>query len=246
VSRKFDIRKEIELDASPDEVWDAIATGPGLGSWFFPMEVEPREGGKITITVGDQTDDSAVVTVWDPPRRFTSVSGPEGAQQAFEFLVEGRDGGSTVLRFAQHGFLGDEWESQYDSQSLGWDMYFHTLGQYLAHFRGRRATFVSAEGPPDSGGDEGWAKLLDGLGLPRDPAEGASVRLTPAGLPPFDGVLDYVRQPFLGVRTADALFRFHGRELTEQPIGVGHHLFADDVDKKEHDEVWRSWLHRVF
>jgi hypothetical protein len=31
-------------------VWEAIATGPGLDSWFMGRnEVEPREGGTVRI-----------------------------------------------------------------------------------------------------------------------------------------------------------------------------------------------------
>src|SRR5690242_2723268 len=58
MSETVDLRKEIELDATPYQVWAAVATGPGNGSWFFPMEIEPRLGGAVRITAGDP-DDSA-------------------------------------------------------------------------------------------------------------------------------------------------------------------------------------------
>ena len=31
---------------------------------------------------------------------------------AFEYLIEGRDGGSTVLRLVHSGMLGDDWEDR--------------------------------------------------------------------------------------------------------------------------------------
>jgi uncharacterized protein YndB with AHSA1/START domain len=46
MSRDFELHKEMELDASPEQVWEAIATGPGISSWFMgPHEVEPHVGG---------------------------------------------------------------------------------------------------------------------------------------------------------------------------------------------------------
>ena len=56
---------------------------------------------------------------------------------AFEWLVQGRDDGTCVLRLVQSGVLGDDWETEYDALGKGWDMYLHQLAQYLGHFRGR-------------------------------------------------------------------------------------------------------------
>ncbi|WP_067135277.1 hypothetical protein [Microtetraspora malaysiensis] len=41
---------------------------------------------------------------------------------------------------------------------------------------------------------------------------GDEVRLPPAGLTPIEGVVDYATPVFLGVRSADALYRFYGRD----------------------------------
>jgi uncharacterized protein YndB with AHSA1/START domain len=35
VPREFEVREAIELEATPQQVWEAIATGPGLDSWFM-------------------------------------------------------------------------------------------------------------------------------------------------------------------------------------------------------------------
>ena len=37
--------RKLLLDATPAQVWDAVATGPGWSSWYAPSELEPREGG---------------------------------------------------------------------------------------------------------------------------------------------------------------------------------------------------------
>jgi uncharacterized protein YndB with AHSA1/START domain len=31
----FDQRKEAEVPATPEEIWAAIASGPGINSWFM-------------------------------------------------------------------------------------------------------------------------------------------------------------------------------------------------------------------
>ena len=47
MTHPFEVSQEIELDATPEQVWEAIATGPGIDSWFMGRnEIEPREGGR--------------------------------------------------------------------------------------------------------------------------------------------------------------------------------------------------------
>ena len=42
MGRPFENRSEAEVPASPDEVWAAIASGPGIDSWFMGRsEVRP-------------------------------------------------------------------------------------------------------------------------------------------------------------------------------------------------------------
>lgn len=238
--REFELHKEIELAATPEQVWEAIATGPGLACWFMPMDIEPREDG---------TSPAGTVLAWEPGKRLAirTPEAPDGTTQAFEYLLEARAGGSTVLRFVHSGFLGDDWGDEYESTTgKGWDMYLHTLAQYLTHFPGRTATYVEAEAPPASAAADAWPVLIAGLGLPEPVATGNRVRLTPNGLPPLDGVVDYQTANFLGVRTADGLYRFHGRAALGMPIAVGHHIYTGDVDRERVASSWRSWLNRLF
>ena len=89
-----------------------------------------------------------------------------------------------------------------------------------------------------------WQLFDAGLGLSPDAADGDQVHLSPAGLPPIEGVVDYVSPSFRGVRTEDSLLRFiHGFDGT---VMVGHHLYAEDADKEAAERAWRSWLDDVF
>src|SRR2546422_580674 len=138
MAHPFEVRKEIEVDASPEEVWEAIATGPGIDSWFMGTnEVEPREGGRARMTLPGWSMESTV-TAWDPPTRFVTETehGEDGRFMAFEYIIEGREGGSTVVRFVHSGFLaGDDWETEYEALKSGDPMYIEKLAEYLKYLR---------------------------------------------------------------------------------------------------------------
>ncbi len=101
MSHEFEVREEIVLPATPEEVWEAIATGPGVDSWFMGAnDFEPGSAAPSRQTVAGFTTRSTV-TGWDPGERlaFTTDEGADESFMAFEYLLEGRAGGSTVLRF---------------------------------------------------------------------------------------------------------------------------------------------------
>jgi uncharacterized protein YndB with AHSA1/START domain len=246
MGHEFEVRKEIELDATPEQVWEAISTGPGIDAWFMGRtEVEPRQGGKIRFTIAGFSEE-ATVTAWDPPKRFAtrSAEGEDGRFMAQEFLIEGRGQGGTVLRLVQSGVLGDDWEAEYDGLNEGWGAYLQKLAQYLKYFRGRTVTPIFAAQPQSADREQAQAILRDALGLAGKVAEGDQVRVTPAGLAPLDGVVDYLSPSFLGVRTGDGLYRFiWGYDGT---VVVGHHLFAGGVDQQATEQAWQAWLARSF
>ena len=120
-------------------------------------------------------------------------------------------------------------------------MYFSKLGEYLTYFRGRTATPVDVYGPQVADSDEAWSKIRSGLGLSRPVGEGEKVRLSPDGLAPMDGVIDWASPETLGVRTADGMYRFiHGLEGT---VVLGHHIFSDEDGA---EKAWQGWVERVF
>jgi uncharacterized protein YndB with AHSA1/START domain len=245
MAHPFEVRKEIETEATPEEVWEAISTGRGLDSWFMGRnEVEPGEGGKVRMTLPAWTLE-ATVTVWDPPKRLVTETGKDedGRLMVFEYLIEGRQGGSTVVRFVHSGFLpGDDWETEYEALKRGDPMYIQKLAEYLNYFRGRTATPIDVYGPQVPDREQAWARIRSGLGLPGAVSDGDQVRLTPEGLPPMEGVVDYVSLETLGVRTSDGLYRFiHGFEGT---VVLGHHIFAD-VDPQATERAWQAWLERT-
>lgn len=232
MSREFEVRREVVLPATPEQVWDAVATAEGNAGWLFPNEIDPQ---------GPATQD------WDPPHRF-AIRHEQGEWfNALEFTIEARDG-ETTLRYMHSGIFVDDWDDQYDGVSQSTDFYLHTLGQYLAHFAGRRATYVGEvpggiAGPPSTAGPDGFSRLLRALGLPAQISTGDGVRLTLAGVDPIDGIVDYVHPHFIGVRSEDALYRFFGRNAFGSPVAMSIHAFADGADGEQLQRVWRDALH---
>ncbi len=247
MSHEFKLSKEIGIEATPEQVWEAIATGPGLNGWFVGSsnDIEPRVGGTVTLDFGDESLPAAV-TAWDPPRRLAYQGGTEDGSffMAFEYLLEGRAGGSTWVRLVQSGVLGDDWEAEYDALNEGDAMYLHAMAQYVRYFRGRPSTYVSAARPEAADRERAMSVLAGAFGLTGPASEGDGVRFTPDGLAPVEGVVDYVSPSVLGVRTDDGLYRF--LHATQDTVFLGHHIYRDDVDQKETEAAWQSWLTRLF
>ncbi|MFD4350891.1 SRPBCC domain-containing protein [Streptomyces coelicoflavus] len=242
MTHPFEIELETTLPASPEEVWEAIATGPGIDSWFMGRnEVEPREGGTASMDTAGHREE-AVITAYEPGKRFATrtPTGEDGRFMAFEYLIEGRDQGSTVLRVVHSGLLGDDWQDEYDALRRGWPFHLNTLREYLAHFTGRVGVPVFAMAmSPDKTPHEVRAALVRGLALPVPVAVGVRAHAGPAGLAPLDGEVVWVDDEHIGVRTAQGLYTFHnGSGVTV----MFHHLFAPDTDTDEAEAAWQRWL----
>jgi uncharacterized protein YndB with AHSA1/START domain len=238
---------EAIIPASVEDVWNAIATGPGIDSWFMGRSsVEPGPDGAVRTDMGAFTMDSAI-TGWEPLHRLAhrSPEDPDGGFIAFEYLIEGRGQGSTVLRVVTSGFLpGDDWEDEFEAMTLGGAMYFGTLIAYLTHFAGRTGRPITVTGPPVSDWPSVWADLHDALGLSTTPQVGDPAGVSVPGLPEIEGVLDFVNPQALGIRTPDGLYRFiHGYFGS---IVLGHHLFAPESEPGDGDKhataAWEAWL----
>ncbi|TCM38963.1 SRPBCC domain-containing protein [Kribbella sp. VKM Ac-2568] len=225
--RRYEI--EVPLEATPDQVWDAISTPEGMTAWFAPMDPAPDENGISA---------DGVVTRWEPGHGYVVQAG----SSSYEYLIEARDGGSAVLRFTQTGFQSDDWEAEYEATSRGWGLYFHTLAQYLSNFAGQPATYIVAEGPAWSNTQEAWQKLqrVVGTSIVRD-----KVQLEVYGLEPVVGLLDYFGPSHIGVRTDQALLRFHGRNLLGMSVALGHHYYGNQ-DAKRLEDAWQSWLTELY
>lgn len=189
------VQVEIEVPGTPEEVWQAIATGPGVSSWFVPTEVEEREDGTPELVVshfGPGMDAIATLTAWEPPRRFAAESrdlGPNAPPIGTEWIVEARSGGTCIVRVVHSLFASsDDWDDQLESFESGWPWFFRILRLYLTHFRGERARAFRVMGFAPAPESEAWESLTGPLGLAN-----ATMGQRPnasAGVPPLAGLVE--------------------------------------------------------
>jgi hypothetical protein len=238
VSRRFELRREVMLPAMPEEVWRAIATPEGQAGWFMtsPNNLDAKTDDRAVEEVDTGTDQASTGEGGDPgPRRLQIRSGTH----AMEYVIEAASGATTVLRFVHSGIVGDEWGDEWGDEfetmtGLGWDQYLFTLGEYLRHFSGRPAIYADAEAPSTP---RVWQRVLATFD---DPIEGDTVQL-PVGR----GVVDLRSDHYLGVRTPNALVRFHERSLLGMPVAVGHHDYTPGTDSHRLAATWSGWLAAV-
>ncbi len=116
-SGRRSVEAAVEVPGTPEDVWQAIATGPGISSWFVPTKVEEREGGSIVCNFGPGMESLSTIATWEPPHRFVADSrddmGPDDPTVATEWIVEARSGGACVVRVVHSLFTSsDEWDGQ--------------------------------------------------------------------------------------------------------------------------------------
>lgn len=238
------IEKSIELDATPEEVWEAVATGEGMACWFVPHRFDPPEGGvgaRVVSDFGSGNVSEATVREWEPGRRYASSA--DGDPQVVEFLVEGRDGGGAVLRLIHSGITGEDWEAEYHSH--GWDGFLANLRRYFDHFRGLPPATVSIIAFSDLDKDGIWALFDSALGIDRQLAVGDTVRLTPDGLDPIDGVVVVAEPGNLGIRSDRGVHFFSGDGAWGM-VTVTHYYYGEGLDRDALTAGWQRWTDSLF
>ncbi len=247
-TRSIDL--SIEVPGTPEEVWAAIASGPGIGSWFVPTEIDAQEGGRIVQHFGPGMDEEGVVTAWDPPHRY-AFGAPDGSGLAFEWLVEARDGGSCVVRLVNSGFgTGEPWDDQYDAMNEGWLIFLANLRLHLTHFRGRTGVSALPMAMWGESQQEAWQVLVDTLDL-ASPLVGATVTSGGGDAPALSGTVVEVVAPhhltLLLTEPAEGT-GFFAAERMGPAVGVSTwlYLYGDGAAALAEQEGarWREWLDR--
>jgi uncharacterized protein YndB with AHSA1/START domain len=194
-SGRRSVEIETEVPGTPEEVWQAIATGPGISAWFVPAKVEEREGGTTVLDFGPGMESKSSITVWDAPRRFVAENsdgmGPGSPAMATEWTVEAKSGSTCRVRVVHSWFANtDDWDSQFESVEKGWPAFFRVLGIYMAHFRGQPSAIIDFMAMSSESKAAAWEKFLGSLGLARL-AEGQRVE-TAHGAPSLAGTVERV------------------------------------------------------
>jgi uncharacterized protein YndB with AHSA1/START domain len=257
-SGRRSIQVEVEVPGTPEEVWQAIASGPGISSWFAPTEFEERDGKPVAMTVnlGPGMESRSVVTAWDAPRKFVSEGDgwfPGAPPIATEWSVEARAGGVCVVRVVQSLFAStDDWDDQLIGTESGIPGAFRILRIYLTHFRGQRSAFMQCMAPVAGTPADAWATLTAALGF--NGVGAGQSWATSAGVPALGGVVEHVNQSPPGALLrldqpgpgTAALFTM---DLGESVMVVfSFYLYGDQAAGTVASEtpLWQAWIQERF
>ncbi|WP_051670704.1 SRPBCC family protein [Bryobacter aggregatus] len=121
------LMQEIDIDASPKQVWSAITEGEKIEGWFTPhAKVVPGKGGSVVLGYGPGMEAQSVIHLWKPEEKF-GVTESGAAPKVIEFEIEGQ-GGRSRLRVVQSGFGdGAAFDQEYEATSGGWQTYLRVL-----------------------------------------------------------------------------------------------------------------------
>jgi len=246
-SGRRSVQVEFEVPGTPEEVWHAIATGPGISSWFVPCEFE-EQGGKpvaMKLKFGPGMEPSSALTAWDPPRTFTAQGESWGGAPPLttEWSVEARAGGVCIVRIVYSLFAStDEWDNQLEGAKFVFAGFLRTLRVYLTHFRGQRSTLTQFVAPFAGTEAEAW--------------EAMTAALAPAGVPALRGVVEYITQnPYDALLRLDTpgpgvaalgTFGFPGGGPTM--VAMNFYMYGDQAAATVAREapLWQVWFQERF
>lgn len=251
-------RGRIELSAdvngTPEVVWRAIATGPGITSWFVPTRVEANE---IVMSLGALGEVRGRVVVSDPPWRFAFVE--EGWRDdapplLTEFQVEDLGADRCRVRLVNRvdGDAGAAVGSALEAIEASWRPYLVALRLHLAGGADAPAETFDVTGRASGSLDETWRAVLDALGVNAALAAGGPSRFSAVDMPVLSGQIEHVGEH-------EFVLRLHepapGQALVTVFDGGGDSLVnvhawlygadAEEIAARERG-AWEAWMREHF
>jgi len=244
----------LEIDATAEEIWRAIATADGISSWMMPTDLADPTGGEIVFHMGPEFVSRGAVTAVEHLRRFAyeedwaSLAGHADADVTplvTEFLVESRSGGTCSVRVVSSAFgTGADWEGEFfEEMSQGWVPMLDNLRLYVETFPGQTATTFWIEATSTGTPDGLIDALRDRLGV-ADVGDTTSAR-------GIDATLARSLRRHLMLRLSEPVegflsFMAAGGEGESFVAGTGY-LFGEGAAgylAAERDE-WQAWLGQI-
>jgi uncharacterized protein YndB with AHSA1/START domain len=252
------VEMEFIVPGTPEQVWQAIATGPGNTAWFTPATIEERVGGAIKFDFGGGMSSSGTVTAFEPPHRFCYEErdwNGDAPPVATEVVITSYSGDRCIVRMVHSMFsTEDTWDDQFEGFEAGWPGFFEILRVYLKHFPDAKAASVRVMGKHDGPIGEAWAKLTTALGL-----EGANVgerRIAPANVPALIGVVERVHQV---AGSCDVMLRLEEPHVgvaylgtfaleNKARAGISIYFYGDDAAEMaaQNAPLWATWMSENF
>jgi uncharacterized protein YndB with AHSA1/START domain len=248
---EYRLEKSIELNASPDQVWNALTNPTELVKWF-PLEARltPGLGGRYFISWGAAWEGEGEIIAWEPGNRL----GWKNPMGTVEFVIESR-AGKTVLRLVQSSFLsGEDWENEWSaSTDYGWGFMLLSL-QWI--FERHAGAVRQVRWPRQASGlsrEETYARLLRAGGIFQADANAilrasATYKAATTTGQSFSGKVEFLK-PLRGFCISirelnDALF-WLTIEGASDKIDAQIWLSAFNVAESELDAFERKWSQRL-
>lgn len=123
-------RFEIDIHATPAEVWERLTTSEGIASWFGTRaEIDLRVDGERIVGWGDQMEISGRITRLEPGSRLKVVYLADGEETGAEEWLISRTEGTTrltlIYSMSDEG-IGD-WEGFFGDVQRGWQLFMASL-----------------------------------------------------------------------------------------------------------------------
>ena len=245
------IELEVEVPGRPEAVWRAVATGPGISSWYVPHTLEERAGGAATASFGPEPEMQITgrVAIWEPPHRVVFDGGEGVGGLTFEWMMEAHGDDACVVRLVNGGFgAGGEHDAQYDGMVEGWRLFMLNLCLHLEHFAGQTATASLPMAMWAGPRSEACAALAGGLGIPSAPAVGDRIEVTAPDAPALAGTVADVDPRWVALvldrpapGTAFLAVEDDGDHVT---VSIWSYLYGPDgaAAAARDDPRWRQWL----
>ncbi len=251
------VEMEIVVPGTPEQVWQALATGPGNTAWFTKATIDERVGGELRFDFGALGSSTGEVTASEPPHRFAYVerNWAEGAPPcATEITITSRSGDRCVVRMVHSLFSStDDWDDQMEGFEKGWPAFFEVLRIYLSDFAGRRAASFMAMAKITGSHLEVWKRLMEQLDLAGADAGDRRATPRPEGL---SGVVErteqHAQQRFILMRLdapAPGVAIIGTYDATPViNVSVTLYFYGDDAatHATASEEKWRRWLNQSF
>jgi uncharacterized protein YndB with AHSA1/START domain len=246
------VEAETEVVGTPEQVWRAIATGPGISSWFVPSQIEERPGGAVFSTFGPGMDSHGKITAWQPHHRYVVTTEEGPGEVASEWTVEAQAGGVCKVRVVHSWFAStDDWDGQFEGHSFGWISFFQILQRYMQYFAGQSSSIIALS--PMTTEPDPWGRLVRPLGL--DKAAPRQSFSTPPGVPELSGVVEVVNPPeWPGLllrleKPAPALAHLFVMPMGPQTLlSIRFYLYGPEgaAAAKDVEAKWNAWLGTIF
>lgn len=247
-----------EMPGTPEQVWQAIATGPGITAWFVPSTVEERVGGAVSFDLGGGNVSPGHVTAFEPPRRFAYEEpgwNPEAPPLATEFVVESDAGGQCRVRIVMSLETEDDrWDGEIGGMEAGWAPFFEVMRIYLRDFAGQAATSLRPMATYAGSLDEAWRRFCAELGIegasPGDRIETAGGAPRLAGRVERLGSTEHQKELLIRLEAPSGGVALPGAWSWGGQTHLGVSLFFYGPDSEavaaREGAIWEAWLGKLF